>query len=206
VRKIAAVYGNGKLALEELIRERNREQKKRHRPPTTVIDYDWIRAEFGFERDDVVPDKRKVQITSLGLRSNGCNAYFVKSTAVHEDLLRRFVDVADILGLAFAGFDFMSDDLRDPSKGFVIDVNSKPDVKMVRDARSQGDGTYFKAGPGSHVSRVVPCWTSTGFYCMCGSPPAKLWPKEDGSNAKYIQEMKREREREKGFWQRLKGN
>ncbi|GMI26947.1 hypothetical protein TeGR_g12881 [Tetraparma gracilis] len=118
--------------------------------------------------------EQMVADTSLGLRSNGCNAYFVKSTAVHEDLLRRFVDVADILGPAFAGFDFMSDDLRDPSKGFVIDVNSKPDVKMVRDARSQGDGTYFKAGPGSHVSRVVPCWTSTGFYCMCGFAPLMI--------------------------------
>lgn len=126
------VIGDGKSKVTELIKEYNRFRKSKYDlPPLT---HDWVfktfLAQYGYSLNSVPRKGEEIRIYGRG------GIYKNVSKEVHEDNIELCRNACQVLGLEFAGVDFMSKDasIKYSRNGAVInEVNSYPHVTLYRD-------------------------------------------------------------------------
>ena len=145
----AYVKGNGRTTLGELIKKRNRKQRRMRLHKTFSVGWDFINRTYALGEDDVVPSGWRVQITEVGNFHNGCNPFHVPLKEIHPLNLKKWIAINDAIGAALTGMDYMSPNISE-AYGFVIDVNSRPqnDINLAALPRRVGNETWLPFKPG----------------------------------------------------------
>ncbi|GMI25488.1 hypothetical protein TeGR_g6533 [Tetraparma gracilis] len=190
-RQAATVEGDGELSLKELHEARNRDRVGR-KPKNnnyavwpSKIEYGWIEDKYGYKPHDIIPEAQIVQIVTNTDRYNGCDQYHVPKALIHPDLIDHWVQVSHALDLGLAAFDYVAGEggLATMEGGAVVDVNKQPAVEGPFEALAwegyDDPDDYFIIKPDAPFNnpyKAIPCWHTTGHFCLCGSPRSKLWP------------------------------
>ncbi|HEX8315573.1 MAG TPA: cyanophycin synthetase [Flavisolibacter sp.] len=138
LRTPAAVTGNGKNTIQELIDIVNRDPRRGygHEKVLTAIKVDdvtrAILAKKNYSFDTVLPKGLVLHLKTTANLSTGGTATDVTDT-VHPSNINLFERIARIIGLDICGIDIMAPDLTRPIKkigGAVIEVNAAPGLRM----------------------------------------------------------------------------
>lgn len=140
-RELASVVGDGRHTLDQLIRERNRRQRAQKLFATHNMNWTYIHEQVPTVPEArlpkfMVPRGKRILITNIANFHNGCNVRRIPLDQVTQRTKAHFVKVNRVLGLQMSGIDYMSKDIRSmaPNAGWVIEVNSVPDLKIHQDA------------------------------------------------------------------------
>jgi cyanophycin synthetase len=138
IRKPAAVKGDGKHTIKELIDITNQDPRRGygHEKVLTQISVDDFLMEMlsreGLTLDSVVEKDREVLLKPTANLSTGGTATDV-TDMVHPDNIFMCERIARIVGLDICGIDIMADSLSTPVKengGAILEVNAAPGFRM----------------------------------------------------------------------------
>lgn len=138
IRKPAAVIGDGKHTIQELIDITNQDPRRGygHENVLTQITVDDFLMEMlnreGLSLDTVIEEGREVFLKPTANLSTGGTATDV-TDLVHPDNIFMCERIARIIGLDICGIDIMAKDLSTPIKengGAVLEVNAAPGFRM----------------------------------------------------------------------------
>ncbi|HEY8404126.1 MAG TPA: cyanophycin synthetase [Flavobacteriales bacterium] len=138
IRKPAAVIGDGKHTIQELIDITNQDPRRGygHENVLTQITVDDFLMEMlnreGLTLDTVIEEGREVFLKPTANLSTGGTATDV-TDLVHPDNIFMCERIARIIGLDICGIDIMAKDLSTPIKengGAVLEVNAAPGFRM----------------------------------------------------------------------------
>jgi cyanophycin synthetase len=141
LRTPAAVLGNGKNTVQELIDEVNKDPRRGygHEKVLTSIKVDHflmgMLEKKGYGLDTIVPDGEELWLKPTANLSTGGTATDV-TDYVHPDNIFMCERIARIIGLNICGIDIMADDLSVPitqNGGSVLEVNAAPGFRMHLD-------------------------------------------------------------------------
>ncbi len=134
----AHVTGDGRLTIEELIEETNRDPRRGdgHDNVLTRIEVDnnvlSLMSEQGYTLDSVLPNKERCYLRATANISTGGIA-IDRTDIVHPENLWLFSRVAKIIGLDIAGIDVITPDISQPLRdmdGVIVEVNAAPGFRM----------------------------------------------------------------------------
>lgn len=138
IRKPAAVKGDGKHTIQELIDITNQDPRRGygHENVLTQISVDDFLMEMlnreGLKLESVVENGREVFLKPTANLSTGGTATDV-TDMVHPDNIFMCERIARIIGLDICGIDIMAEDLSTPVKdngGAILEVNAAPGFRM----------------------------------------------------------------------------
>lgn len=138
IRKPAAVVGDGKHTIQELINITNQDPRRGygHEKVLTQISVDDFLLEMlsreGLTLDTIPENGREVVLKPTANLSTGGTAIDV-TDMVHPDNIFMCERIARIIGLDICGIDIMADDLSTPVKengGAILEVNAAPGFRM----------------------------------------------------------------------------
>jgi len=141
IRKPAAVKGDGKSTIQELIDITNKDPRRGygHEKVLTQITVDDFLMEMlnreGLALDSVIDKGREVFLKPTANLSTGGTATDV-TEMVHPDNIFMCERIARIIGLDICGIDIMAEDLSTPVKengGAILEVNAAPGFRMHLD-------------------------------------------------------------------------
>ncbi len=141
IRKPAAVLGDGKSTIQELIDKTNLDPRRGygHEKVLTQITVDDFLMEMlnreGLTLDSVVDKGREVFLKPTANLSTGGTATDI-TDLVHPDNVFMCERIARIIGLDICGIDIMADSLSTPVKqngGAILEVNAAPGFRMHLD-------------------------------------------------------------------------
>jgi cyanophycin synthetase len=141
LRTPAAVTGNGKSTVQELIDEVNKDPRRGygHEKVLTSIKVDHflmgMLEKKGYSLDTVVPEGEELWLKPTANLSTGGTATDV-TDYVHPDNIFMCERIARIIGLNICGIDIMAEDLSVPitqNGGAVLEVNAAPGFRMHLD-------------------------------------------------------------------------
>jgi cyanophycin synthetase len=137
-RDPAAVTGDGRSTIEQLVREANKDPRRRegHSSILTRIrldaESDLVLQQQGFTRDSVPEAGLVVRLRSNGNLSTGGTATDV-TDEVHPSNARVAELAVQVLNLDIAGIDVICKDIRQPlrdQRGAIVEVNASPGLRM----------------------------------------------------------------------------
>lgn len=138
LRTPAAVTGNGKNTIEELIDMVNKDPRRGHghEKVLTAIKVDEATKEIlqkkNYTLNTILPKNLVLYLKTTANLSTGGTATDVTDT-VHPSNIKLFERIARLIGLDICGIDIMASDLSQPIKkngGAVIEVNAAPGLRM----------------------------------------------------------------------------
>ncbi|OLY90639.1 cyanophycin synthetase [Cnuella takakiae] len=138
LRTPAAVTGNGRDSIGELIAMVNRDPRRGmgHEKVLTAIQVDDVTREIlakkNYTLDTVLPKDHVLYLKTTANLSTGGTATDVTDN-VHPENIKLFERIARIIGLDICGIDIIAWDLASPIKktgGAVIEVNAAPGLRM----------------------------------------------------------------------------
>jgi cyanophycin synthetase len=138
IRKPAAVTGNGKSTIQELIDQVNEDPRRGygHEKTLTQIKVDDFTTDIltrhGLTLESILPDKEELFLKPTANLSTGGTATDV-TDMVHPDNIFMCERIARIIGLDICGIDIMAENLTEPvsqNGGAVLEVNAAPGFRM----------------------------------------------------------------------------
>lgn len=138
IRKPAAVNGNGKSTIQELIDKVNEDPRRGygHEKTLTQIKIDDFTMDILGKRsltlDSVLPDGEELFLKPTANLSTGGTATDV-TDMVHPDNIFMCERIARIIGLDICGIDIMAENLSEPvsqNGGAILEVNAAPGFRM----------------------------------------------------------------------------
>lgn len=131
-RRPAKVTGDGVSTVRQLIENKNAEpgRGEGHLASRTKIDIDTVAMQFGNSLLDYIPatDEEVVVTQTSNLSKGGEAIDYTDDT--HKSLKDMAIAAARACSLGLAGVDIMTDSITEPSRGFVIEVNLAPGLRM----------------------------------------------------------------------------
>ena len=138
IRKPAAVMGNGKSTIQQLIDKTNEDPRRGygHEKTLTQIKVDDftldILAKQNLTLDSILPNGKELFLKPTANLSTGGTATDV-TDMVHPDNIFMCERIARIIGLDICGIDIMAENLTDPvsqTGGAILEVNAAPGFRM----------------------------------------------------------------------------
>jgi cyanophycin synthetase len=138
IRKPAAVVGDGKLTIQQLIDKTNEDPRRGygHEKTLTQIKVDDFTMDIlhkkGLTLESVLPKNEELFLKPTANLSTGGTATDV-TDLVHPDNIFICERIARIIGLDICGIDIMAENLTDPlgqTGGAVLEVNAAPGFRM----------------------------------------------------------------------------
>jgi cyanophycin synthetase len=128
----AAVTGDGKSTVEELVKNQLNNDPRFNKPP---IDFDSkIRPQelYNLRRNGLEPTSILAKNRRLVIRTSK-NEHLDTLDKIHPDTVSRIVMAVDMIGLDLAGVDVVAEDISKPlkeQKGAVMEINSRPSIDI----------------------------------------------------------------------------
>lgn len=122
------IIGDGKSSVSELI---DNYTKNTHNPmkyelqPVSHIEPHLIKKQ-GYKMDSILESNKKIYITGIITYSNGAIMENIPISSVHFTNIQMLLQINKIMGLNLSGIDFISEDIRTPYIGKVLEVNAAP--------------------------------------------------------------------------------
>ena len=138
LRTPAHVVGNGKLTIEELVTEVNKDPRRGygHEKELTAITINeltkTIIADAGYKVDSILPDGERLILKDTANLSTGGTAEDV-TDIVHPANVAMVERISKIIDLDICGIDIMTTDISQPlseTGGAVLEVNAGPGFRM----------------------------------------------------------------------------
>ncbi len=112
-REDITITGNGKDDIQKLIDNRNQKQKQNKGHKTHNITWSYIHSK-GYNINSVLENGKKLEISKTKNFHNGANIVRIPLHKIPQSNLLLFNKVIDILGINFAGIDYMTSDITKP--------------------------------------------------------------------------------------------
>lgn len=122
------IIGNGRSTVSQLIRDypKNAYNPTKYKlNPISHIEEHLIQKQ-GYEMDSILESNTKINVTGIVTYSNGAIMENIPISTVPQSNIDMFLHINQISGLTVNGIDFISEDIRVPYSGKVLETNPFP--------------------------------------------------------------------------------